>query len=597
MAVLIILSTATFRVFAEPRHAIAMVGAPQLLEGFEHFPYVNPRAPKGGKLTLGVIGTFEGLNPFVIKNFRTTARGLFADQQLGSLVYETMMVRSYDEPFTLYGLLAERVEMDEERTQITFFLHPKAQFAHHQPVSVDDVLFSYELLRDQGRPPYSSYMKQVRKVERVGERGVRFILDNQTNRELALLIAASMPILPRHSVDIVNFSQNGLIAIPGSGPYEVEKVVAGRQIVYRRNVDYWGADLPINRGFYNFDHIQIDYYRNDNARFEAFKKGLIDVFLEDSPTRWQRGYDFIAMRNNQVIKENFHVGLPAPMVGFVFNTRRPIFSDQRVRQALSLLLDFAWINRNLYHNAYRRTQGFWDGAVLSSVGIEVDVRERELLAPFLDQIDDKILTGHWRAPIGAGTSFDRQKSQMAIRLLQQAGFIQHGLKFLMPDGSPFSFELLISRAEDEKIGLAYAHSLARLGIEMQIRQVDDSQYQNRLGSFDYDMIIGRLSSSLSPGTEQLNRWSSQAGDVAGSFNFAGVKEPALDTILEALLAARTVPDFVASIRALDRLLIAGHYYIPLYHWPDQHIARWSYIRHPDKPSLYGMRLTSWWREK
>jgi len=577
--------------------ALAMIGKPQLPADFTHFPYVNPHAPKGGKLTFGVVGTFDGLNPFVIRNFRTTARGLFADQQFGSLVYETMMARSYDEPFSLYGLLAERVEMNEERTSITFHLHPKARFADNQPVTVEDVLFSYQLLRDYARPPYSNYMKQVRHLEKLDTRIVRFHFDETTNRELALLIAVSMPILPHHSVDIANFAKNDLTPILGSGPYRIEKVETGRRIIYRRNVDYWGADLPVNRGLYNFDTIEIHYYRNDNARFEAFKKGMLDIFLEDNPNRWQRGYDFIGMREGHVVKETFTTGLPAPMVGFVFNSRRPIFTDRRVRKALSLLVDFEWLNRNLYHNAYRRTQGFWDGSELSSLNRPANAREYALLAPFLSSIEPAILEGSWQIPTSDSSGFERQNAAKAYELLYEAGFRRQADKLLTPQGQPLRFELLITRAEDEKLALAYARSLARLGIELQVRQVDDSQYQNRLGNFDYDMIIGRLSASLSPGTEQRNRWSSQASDIQGSFNFAGVREAAIDKILQTLLNVRSTEDFVASVRALDRLLISGFYYIPLYHIPGQNVARWSHINHPHRPLLYGYRLNAWWHEK
>jgi len=582
---------------AEPQHALAMIGEPQLLADFTHFPYVNPDAPKGGKLRFGVVGTFDGLNPFVIRNFRTTARGLFADQQFGSLVYETMMVRSYDEPFSLYGLLAERVELDEARTQITFYLHPKARFADQTPVTVEDVLFSHQLLRDHARPPYSSYMKQISRLEKIGDRAVRLHLDAGANRELALLVAASMPILPRHIVDASRFAHNDLTPILGSGPYQIDKVEAGRRIVYRRNADYWGADLPVNRGSHNFDQIEINYYRNDNARFEAFKKGLLDVFLEDDPGRWRRGYDFIGMRDGRVNKEDIATGLPAPMVGFVFNTRRAIFKDRRVRQALSLLVEFEWMNRNLYHDAYVRVRGFWDGSTLSSFSRPADAHERALVRAFPDAVEPAILEGSWRIEADDLSGFERKNAARAQDLLYEAGFTRRQGQFMTPTGEEFRFEVLISRNEDEKLALAYARSLARLGIVLQVRQVDDSQYQNRLSSFDYDMIVGRLSASLSPGTEQLGRWSTAAADLKGSFNFAGVKEAAIDGVLQALLAARSMQDYVASVRLLDRLLISGYYYIPLYHSPYQRVARWAHIGKPSVPLLYGYRISTWWYEK
>jgi len=404
-----------------------------------------------------------------------------------------------------------------------------------------------------------------------------------------------MPILPKHAIDIDRFKDNGLDPIPGSGPYKIAEVKPGSYILYQRNQDYWGKNFPVNRGLYNFDSIQIDYYRNDNARFEAFKKGILDVFVEENQNRWRLGYHFPAVQEGRVIKETLIKSTPAAMMGFVFNTRREIFSNLQVRRALSMLLDFEWINRNLYHGIYQRTQGFWDGSELSSLGRPADERERALLAAFPDAVDDEVMSGRWLAPVTDASGFDRHHLTRAWELLQQAGYVRKGGKLYLPDGRLFRFEIMTRAVEEERLALNFQRSLTRLGIEAHVRSVDDSQYQNRLGNFDYDMIVGRLSASLSPGTEQLNRWSSRAANNQGSFNFAGVKNPAIDALIERLIAASTREEFVMSVRALDRALIEGHYYIPLYHVPRQWVARWTHIGHPSRPSLYGYRLPAWWR--
>lgn len=575
--------------------ALAMHGQPALPKGFSHFPYADPGAGRKGKVRYGVVGTFDGLNPFVIKSFRTTARGLFADGQFGNMVFESMMVRSVDEPFTLYGLLADHVAINDERTQITFFLNPDARFSDDTPVTQDDVLFTCELLKKKGRPPFDRYMKRIESIEKTGAHGVRFRLAEPADRELALILASVIPVLPKHAVNPDTFEQNGLTVIPGTGPYIIDRVEPGQRIIYRRNPDYWGKNLAVNRGLNNFEQVEIDYFRNDNAFFEAFKKGDIDVFVEGSPNRWRLGYDFPAARDGRVIRESFKKGTPASMIGFVFNTRRPLFADRRVRQALSMIFDFKWVNRNLYDGIYKRTEGFWDGSVLSSVGRPADARERALLAPYPDAVSADVMEGLWHPPHTDGSGLDRKQAENAWRLLLQAGFSRKNGKAFAPDGRPFRFEIMSQTLEEEKIALAYQRFLARLGIDVRVRTVDDTQYQNRLGNFDYDMIIGKLSASLSPGNEQINRWASLSRNMKGSFNYAGAANPAIDAMITAMLDARAQEDFQSAVRAMDRILISQHYYLPLYYLPEQWVARWAFIHHPAYTSLSGFRLPAWWR--
>ncbi|WP_420962398.1 extracellular solute-binding protein [Brucella sp. IR073] len=581
---------------AEPTHGIAMHGEPDLPPDYTHFPYADPDAPKGGSVHYGVIGTFDSLNPFVLQSMRTTARGLFLDGEFGNLVFEPLMQRSGDEPFSLYGLIAEKVEMPEDRKWIEFTLNPKAKWSDGQPITVDDVIFTYKILGEKGRPPFSTRVKRIASIEKTGERSVRFTFDDKGDRELPLLIASAMPVLPKHAIDPNTFGNASLKPPVGSGPYIIGQVQPGARIVYKRNPDYWGKDVPSRRGFNNYDQIIIEYFRNDTAQFEAFKKGIVDVQIEGDPTRWNTEYDFPAVTQGLVIKDSFKKGTPNNMLGFVFNTRREKFADKRVRQALTDLFDFEWANRALYAGLYERTEGYWDGSMLSSVGRPADAREKALLAPFPDAVEPDVMDGTWRAPVTDGSGRDRAAAERAYDLLLKAGFTFHDEQAFDPSGKPFTFEIMTRGPDEEKISLAYARTLRRLGITVNVRTVDDAQYQQRLQTFDYDMILGALSGTLSPGEEQWGRWGSISRDAQGSFNYAGVADPAVDAMITALLAARSEEDFVSAVRALDRVLISGYYYVPLYHPPAQWVARWQRIKHPERTSLYGFQLPTWWHD-
>lgn len=579
---------------------IAMHGSPQLAKSFNHFTYADPDAQKGGKFSFGVIGTFDGFNPFVLPSMRTTVRGLFGDEQLGSLVFESLMVRSRDEPFTLYGLIADGVEINDTRTEAVFHLNPSAKFQDGAPIRVEDILFTVDLLLEHGRPPFNSYAKRIKKIEKINDQTVRFIFNDDGDRELPLLIASVLPILPEHAINRENFGKNGLTPLLGSGPYTISQFDQGQRVTYKRNENYWGKDLAVNKGLNNFNEIRIEYYRNDNARFEAFKKGILDLFIEEQPNRWRLSYDFPAVKEGKVVKEEFKAGTPAPMIGFVFNTRRPLFADKKVRRALSNVLDFEWLNRNLFDNLYERTEGFWDGSELSSIGKPANDFERQLLSPYSDLVSQDILDGIWHPVKTDASGINRLGAQHAWQELKNLGFTRKGNQIYTPSGQPFIFEIMTRSIEEEKIALAYQRSLARIGIAVTVRSIDDSQYQTRLGTFDYDMIIGRLSASLSPGNEQIRRWHSSSRDMEGSFNYAGVANPAVDSLINTMLEARSKEEFTSSVRALDRILISGYYYLPLYHLPHQLVARRNYLKHPDYTSLYGYRIPAWWideREK
>jgi len=595
LVMLLAANTLANEAMAAPVHAISMHGEPALPADFKHFPYVNPNVKKGGKISYGVVGTFDSLNPFILKSMRTTARGMW-DPGFGNLVYESLMQRSQDEPFTMYGLLAETVEWDDDRTFIQFNLNPKARWADGQPVTAEDVIFTFELLRDKGRAPFSNRLSKVAKMEKVGERSVRFTFTEDADREFPLLLALS-PVLPRHAINVDSFDRTTLEPPLGSGPYRVTEVKPGERIVYRRNPDYWGKDLPSKIGIDNYDEISVEYFLQENTLFEAFKKGEIDVYPEGSATKWARAYDFPAVRSGDVIKETFKPRTPSGMLGFVFNTRKPMFDNIKLRQGLALVFDFEWVNKNLFDSAYTRTQSYWQNSSLSFLGAAADDRELGLMGDVRERINPAILDGTYRLPVTDGSGRDRNVLREAVTLLREAGYSIKDGKMVDPKGTPLAFEIMSQNAGQEKIALAYQRFLAPLGIVARVRTVDDSQYQLRSQSFDYDVIIKSYPSSLSPGVEQVGRWGSQSRDRQGSENFAGVADKDVDKLINNILQARSPEDFTAAVRAHDRLLVNNSYLVPLYHLDAQWIARWKHIGRPSTVPLYGYQLPTWWDER
>ncbi|WP_457589926.1 extracellular solute-binding protein [Jiella marina] len=581
---------------AKPKHAIAMQGEPALPSDFDHLPFVNPNAPQGGTMRYGVFGTFDNLNPVIVRGALTTARGIWFDKEFGNLVFEPLMQRSADEPFTMYGLVAETIETDDERSFVEFQLNPDAKFSDGKPIRPEDVLFTVEMLREHGRPLYGNWLRPAVKIEKVGEHGVRFTFDDTADRETPLLISG-LPVLPEHAFDRDTFERTTLEPVIGSGPYVIADVKPGQQITYKKNPDYWGKDLPIKQGIDNYDTIVIDYYRDSNAQFEAFKKGNTYIYLEGDPNHWRTAYDFPAVDNGKVIKETFETGAPSNMLGFVFNTRREVFFDKTVRKALSMLFDFEWANRNLYYDAYARTGSFFQNSELSALGRPADDSEKALLAPYPDAVDSDVMDGSYAPTVTDGSGSDRRVLQQAVKLFQEAGYQFQGRQLVGPNGDPLSFEIMVQSPEQEKMALAYKRTLDRLGIMVEVRLVDDSQYQARKNAFDYDMIIAAYSASLSPGAEQTYRWGSVSKDLGGTFNYAGVADPAVDALIKEIVSARSREDFVAAVRAYDRVLISGYYVLPLFHLPEQRLARWHFIKHPDETALYGYQLPAFWREE
>jgi peptide/nickel transport system substrate-binding protein len=572
---------------APARHAIAMHGDPAWGPDFKAPTYANPAARKGGQLTQGVLGTFDSLNHLIVK-------GLAAANMRGYII-ESLLARGYDEPFTLYGLLADSVETDDARTFVTFTINPAARFADGKPVMPEDVIFSWELLRDKGRPNYRTYYVKAIKAEKIGARGVRFDLTGSDDRELPLILGL-MPVLAKHAIKPDTFEDTTFEPLLGSGPYSVTAVKPGESVTFTRNLDYWGRDLPINRGLWNFDQIKFDYYRDGNTYFEAFKKGNYDVRMETDPARWQTAYDFPALRDGRVAKEEFTYGLPKGMQGLVFNTRRQVFSDIRVREAIIHLFDFEWINRTYFFNLYKRTASYFDGCDLSAHGVPANAREHELLKPFPGSVRADIMEGKWAPPVSDGSGGDREGLRRAFALFAQAGYELKGTELVhRASGRPFAFEILTTTRDQERLGLAFVRNLKRAGINAQVRSIDATQFERRRIAFDFDMMDYRWEQSLSPGNEQYFYWGAAAADQQGSRNYMGVKSPAVDAMIAEMLSATTRDGFVAATRALDRLLLSGFFVVPLYFPPKQWVARWKRIEHPSSTSLFGYLPETWWQ--
>ena len=568
-------------------HAIAMHAEPKYPAGFAYFDYVNPNAPKGGELRIAPVGTFDTLNPYSLAG--VPAAGVSGH------VFESLLTRSRDEPFTLYGLLAERIEVPEDRSWIVFHLNPKARFQNGAPVTVDDVIFSWELLKDKGLANQRGFYRRVRTVERVGSNAVRMGFAAPVDREMPLIMGL-MAILPRAVYQTLNFERLGMTPPVGSGPYRLVSVDPGRSVAFARDPDYWGQDLAVRRGRDNFAAIRYDYYRDSAAAFEAFKTGAVSVRLEPDPARWATGYDFPAMRAGEVMRGEIEHGRPSGMYAMAMNSRRAPFQTRAVREAMILAFDFEWANRTLFHGAYARTHSFFDNSEMAAKG-PADALEREMLGKSLDLIPGSDLATGYAPPVSAGTGRNRDNLRRAQRLLEEAGYlVRDGLRIDPGTSKPLVLELLLNIPREERLALIYAESLATLGITLRPRTVDAAQYQRRLLDFDFDMIIHRWAMSLSPGNEQEHYWSSAAASRPGSRNYPGIRSPAIDEMIGKLTVPRERRRFNTAVRALDRLLLAGRYVVPLFHPPTDRVAWQTGLGRPPKAPLYGFTLDTWWWE-
>lgn len=569
---------------AAGQHALTLYGEPaKYPASFKHFDFVNPDAPKGGELRQSGFGGFDSLNPFINK-------GVAADD-IG-LIYDTLTRHSLDEPFTEYGLLAEKIEVAPDHSWVRFYLRPQARFHDGQAVTAADVVFTFDALMKDGAPQYKAYYADVAKATAEDAQRVRFDFKRSNNRELPLILG-QLPVLPKHWWSNREFNKGNLEIPLGSGPYKVADVAAGRSIRYERVKDYWGNELAVNRGFYNFDSILIDYYRDTTVALEALKAGQFDYWLEVSAKNWASAYDVPAVKDGRLHKEEITNHNPTGMQGFVFNIRRPLFQDPRVREALGLLFDFEWTNKQLFNGAYTRTHSYFENSELAASGLPGS-DELKILEPLRAKLDPKVFNSVFEVPRSDASGIIREQQRRAYQLLQEAGWKIVDDKMVDADGKPVSLEFLLAQTDFERVLLPYKRNLADLGIELVIRRVDVSQYINRLRSRDFDMIVGGFGQSSSPGNEQREYWHSASADNPGSRNFIGLKDPAVDSLVEGLINADSRQSLVAHTRALDRVLLAGHYVIPNWHIKTWRVAYWDRLQHPEVTPLYDVGLMTWW---
>ena len=565
---------------AESFHALAMNGQPKYGPDFTHFDYAFPDAPKGGTVRLAAIGTFDSFNPFIVKG--NSADGL-------GLLFDTLTEQSLDEPFTEYGLLADRIVLAPDRAFMTFHLREEARFHDGSPVTAADVAFTFRTLVELGNPHYAQYYADVERIDVVDAQTVTFVFKANSSQELPLILG-QLPVLSEASWQGRDFSASGLDVPMGSGPYRIGEFKAGQRLTFVRDPDYWGRDLPVNRGRHNFDTIIYDYYRDLTVTLEAFKAGEYDFRQEYNSKQWATGYTGPAVNAGMIRTESVPHKLSQGMQAFVFNTRRAIFADPLVRQALNFAFDFEWSNKNLFYGQYARSTSFFSNSDMASSG-SPSAQEKALLEPL--GLPLAVSTREISLPVSDGSGNIRENLRTAADLLRQAGWSVQGGN-LVKDGQPFVFEMLLVQPDFERVVLPFQRNLARLGITMSVRMVDTSQYLERLRGFDFDMIVSSFPQSLSPGNEQRSFWHSASADMPGSRNYCGIKNPAIDTLVDLVIAAPDRDALILRCKALDRALLWGWYVIPHWHSTYWRVAFWDKFGRPEKLADYGLDFQSWW---
>jgi microcin C transport system substrate-binding protein len=568
----------------KPVHGLAMHGDLKYGPDFKHFDYVNPGAPKGGTVRMGSVGTFDSFNPFIIKGTPAGASGF---------VYDTLMDDAADEPFSQYGRLAETVTMPEDRSWVEYTLRKEARWHDGMPVTVEDVIFSFNTLIKDGAPFYRFYYGNVANVTQTGERSVKFTFKPGENRELPLIIG-QLTILPKHYWATREFNKTTLEPPLGSGPYKIAEFEPGRFVKLVRVKDYWGKDIPVMKGYNNFDEVIFDYYRDSNVALEAFLAGRYDYKSENSSKAWATAYDTPAVQKGVLKKEEIHHNRPAGMQGFAFNTRRELFTDRKVRDALAHAFNFEWSNKALFYGQYERTRSYFQNSEMAATGLP-GPKELKLLEPFRSELPPEVFTQEYIPPKGDVGGNIRGNLRAASKLLTEAGWvIKDGKRVNEKTGKPFAFEMLLVSPLFERVVLPFAKNLEKLGITMTVRTIDTAQYRRRLDTFDFDMVVSGFGQSMSPGNEQREFWSTSAAEHEGSRNIMGIKSKAVDAIVEKLIAAPSREDLVIACRALDRVLQWGHYMIPNWHAPYDRIAYWDKFSRPEITPTRGNQFFAWW---
>lgn len=570
---------------------LAMHGDLKYPAGFRNFSYVNPAAPKGGDVRLDAIGSYDSFNGFIVKGQSAIAMGL---------IYDSLMTSSLDEPFSEYCLLCESVEMPENRSWVAFTLRADAKWHDGQPITVEDVIWTFNTLREKGAPFYRFYYANVSKVQKTGERTVKFSFQRGENRELPLIIG-QLAVLPKHYWEDRDFEATTLEPPLGSGPYKIESFEPGRSITYSRVPDYWGANLPVNVGSNNFDTVRYDYYRDSTVVIEAFKSGAIDYRDENSSRHWATSYNIPAVQDGRIARETLQHGRSVGMQGFAFNMRRPMFQDRMVRRALAYAFDFEWSNKTLFYDQYTRTRSFFQNSELAATGLPKG-RERDILSRFSRKLPKEVFTQVYEPPRTDGTGNNRTQLREALEILRGAGWdINEETRKLVHKKTKqeMKFEVLLVSPLFERVVLPMKKNLARLGIEITVRTVDSAQYQERLNNYDFDMVVMTWGQSLSPGNEQRNYWGSEAADRPGSRNFTGIKNSVVDDLIEMVISAPSRAELIYRTRALDRVLQWEHIVIPQLHIPYDRILYWNKFSRPEIVPMRGSSLFTWWidREK
>lgn len=567
------------------RHAIAMHGEPKYGPDFQHVDYANPTAPKGGGIKLAAAGTFDSLNPFIIKGVPAPGVGM---------IYQTLMESSQDEAFTEYGLIAKSIEIPEDRSFVIFNLRPEAKWHDGKPITAADVIWSFETLVKYGRPHYRSYYANVKKVVAENDHRVRFVFDRPGNRELPLIMG-QLPVLPKHFWKDKDFNSTSLDVVPlGSGPYKVRNFRSGQSIVYERVANWWAQDLPINKGRYNFDTIAYETYRDETVLIQALMAGRYDLRLENIAKAWATEYNHPAVRRGWIVKKEIPHEIPTGMQGYVFNTRRPVFADPAVRRALAFAFDFEWSNRQFAYDAYKRTTSFFSNSELASSGLPQG-KEKELLEAYRDQLPESVFEEPYRLPVNDGSGRDmRRNLSTAAQILREAGWTPGQDGILQKEGQRLSFEFIFDMPSFQRWTGPFIANLKRLGVDATMRVLDTAQYRNRLDRFDFDVTVSTFPQSLSPGNEQRNYWGSESADQQGSRNLMGVRDPVVDGLIEKIVSADTREELISASRALDRVLLHGHYVVPQWHISAFRVAYWNKFDMPDIAPKYSFNFDSWW---
>jgi len=575
-----------FPVNVQAQHAFSLHGDPKYGPSFTQFGYVNTAAPKGGKIVLAKEGTFDNLNPFILKG--TAAAG-------AGYLFDTLMKSSSDEASTQYGLLAESISVARNKRSVMFTLRENATFRDGSPVQARDVVYTFQALTTEGHPFYKGYYGDVERATLIDRRRVRFEFKTDKNRELPLILG-DMPVLSKDYYEKVPFNKTTLVAPMGSGPYKISNIDPGRSITYVRDPNYWGKDLPVNRGFYNIDEIRFDYYRDGVVAFQAFKAEEYDFRAENVSKNWATGYDIPAVRQGHIIKEEVSHEIPTGMQAFVYNVRRSVFQDPKVREALSYAFDFEWSNRVLFYDAYARTKSFFSNSELAARDLPSPA-ELELLEPFREQLPEEVFTKIYEPPVSDGSGFIRHNLKKAQALLKEAGWTYNEAEGVLMDasGQALSFEILLNNPLIERLTLPFVKNMKRLGAKVVVRRVDASQYIERLKDFDYDMTVIVFAQSVSPGNEQRSYWGSYNADVKGSRNYIGIQSPVIDDIIEMIINAPNRQSLIDRTRALDRILLWGHYVIPQLHIRKHRLAYRDKFGRPDVLPKYSHGFPdTWW---